>query len=230
MTEFPKKEKLVFDKKPAFEEVYDIIIQEINKKSHKWRYQISYMDFNDVRSKIIIHIFKKWDKYDHTKPLHNWINKIISNQMFNIARDNYTIHLSPCSSCACNLGSQKCEIYGKTESPDCPLYEKWEKEKQSSFNINVPVSMENHSNEVNSKLCTNLDFDGLLNEVKEKAKIVLTKKEYILFDLLYLQKVNEKIITKKLHSKNQTLLAYNKQIELLKKSILIKIKKIIFED
>ena len=72
-------------KKPIFEDHIDLIDNEIRKRKGKWNLTaITWIDFDDVSQIIRIHIYKKWNLYDSSKPLIPWINRIISNQIKNI--------------------------------------------------------------------------------------------------------------------------------------------------
>ena len=91
-TQKPKKTE-----KPSFEDSIDVINVEINKRKGKWNLTVlAWMDFQDVSQILRIHIFKKWDLYDPEKPLAPWINRIISNQIKNLIRNNYGNYARPC--------------------------------------------------------------------------------------------------------------------------------------
>ncbi len=75
--------------KKEFENCIEIIDQEISKRKNKWTLtSISWMDFDDISQILKIHIFKKWHLYDQNKPLSPWLNRIISNQLKNLIRNN----------------------------------------------------------------------------------------------------------------------------------------------
>ena len=78
------------NKKPTFENCIIEINSEIIKRKNKWNLTaINWMDFNDVSQILRIHIYKKWHLYDSKKPLAPWVNRIISNQIKNLIRNNY---------------------------------------------------------------------------------------------------------------------------------------------
>ena len=118
--------------KVKFEDYIDIISEEIKKRKGKWTLtSIAWMDFEDISQILRIHIFKKWHLYDHSKPLAPWLNRIISNQIKNLIRNNYGNYARPCLRCAAAEGSDLCAIYGKHDS-SCPLYYNWTKSKQTA--------------------------------------------------------------------------------------------------
>ena len=110
--QMPKK------KKPKFEDFIDQIDAEIRKRKSKWSLTaLSWMDFDDVSQILRIHIFKKWHLYDTKKPLNPWINRIISNQIKNLIRNNYGNYCRPCLKCAAAEAGNLCYIYGI--APNC---------------------------------------------------------------------------------------------------------------
>ena len=99
----PKRKKRI--KKPSFEESILEIDTEIKKEKYKWNLSaLSWMDFSDVSQILRIHIYKKWDMYDPSKPLKPWINRIISNQIKNLIRNNYGNYARPCLKCSASEG------------------------------------------------------------------------------------------------------------------------------
>ena len=144
----PKKKKC----HKKFEDCIQSIDIEINKRKNKWNLtSLAWMDFDDVSQIIRIHIFKKWDLYDQSKPLGPWLNRLISNQIKNLIRNNYGNYARPCVKCAAAEGEKECSIY-QQQCSDCPLYAHWEKGKKRAHDTKLPVSLENHSQEVYSMI------------------------------------------------------------------------------
>ena len=116
-------------KKPKFENCIEDINREIAKRRNKWNLTaLCWMDFEDVSQILRIHIHKKWHMYDPEKPLGPWVNRIISNQIKNLIRNNYGNFARPCLKCAAAEGVDLCSIYGKQDT-SCPLYKHWFIEK-----------------------------------------------------------------------------------------------------
>ena len=143
------------------------IDEEIGKRRNKWFLDsLAWFSFDDVEQIIRAHIFKKWHQWDQRRPLKPWINKIITNQMKNILRNNYSNFVRPCLNCPFNQsgpsqdGHSLCG-FTKTGLQDssCPLYAKWEKTKKSAYQIKMPVALENHSHEVFCMQDKFLDID-----------------------------------------------------------------------
>jgi DNA-directed RNA polymerase specialized sigma24 family protein len=205
----------------TFEDKIDIICKAINKKRNKWHLNaITWMDFDDVTQIIKLHIYKKWPMWDQTKPLEPWIGRIISNQLKNLIRNNYTNYVRPCLSCPYNIGDDQCSLTANGfQNNTCALFSKWEKTKKSGYDLKMPVTIENHRQEIESCI-DNASFSfisvELLNNEMQKA---LTSKQYSAYIMLFFEKVDEEDVAKfmgyKTNEKNR-MIGY-KQIKNLKK-------------
>ena len=113
-----KKNKL------KFENCISLINTEIVKRKNKWTLSaLNWIDFEDVSQIIRFHIYKKWNLYDESKPILPWVNRIISNQIKNLIRNNYGNYARPCLKCAAAIGESECKIYGKQDK-SCPMYKR----------------------------------------------------------------------------------------------------------
>jgi hypothetical protein len=75
--------------KIKFESCINLINTEILKRKNKWTLStLNWIDFEDVSQIIRFHIYKKWELYDENKPMLPWVNRIISNQIKNLIRNN----------------------------------------------------------------------------------------------------------------------------------------------
>jgi hypothetical protein len=205
----------------SFEDKIDIISKAINKKRNKWHLNaINWMDFDDVTQIIKLHIYKKWSMWDQTKPLEPWIGRIISNQLKNLIRNNYTNYVRPCLSCPHNLGEDQCSLTPNgLQNNICLLYAKWEKTKKSGYDLKMPLTIENHKQEIESCIDNNaFSFSSvdLLNAEMQKA---LTCKQYAAYVMLFFEEKDEEDVAKfmgyKTNEKNR-MIGY-KQIKNLKK-------------
>ncbi len=222
---------MAVDKK-HFEDFIDTIDEEIRKRKSKWKLtSITWMDFDDISQILRIHIYKKWHLYDPAKPLAPWLNRIITNQIKNLIRNNYGNYARPCLKCAASEGGDLCVIYEK-QCADCPLYAHWEKSKKIAHDVKVPVSLENHQQDLgNMREDSALDIDlafGKLNQVLPKY---LKPIEWKIYENLYIKNLSEAEVAKlmgyKTSEKNRS--PGYKQIKNIKKSIILKVKKLIKE-
>ena len=218
-------------RKPKFEDYIEQINEEIKKRRSKWNLTaLSWMDFDDVSQIIRIHIFKKWHLYDTKKPLNPWINRIISNQIKNLIRNNYGNYCRPCLKCAAAESGDLCYIYGK-QSEACPLFANWARTKKIAYNAKLPVSIEDHNSEINLAEYTGVDVDALLLKLNVKMKEVLKPAEWKIYKALYIENLSEEEVATmmgyKTNEKNRV--PGYKQIKNVKKSIIIKAKKMLAE-
>ena len=217
----------------TFEECYDEIRDAVFKRRHKWKYKINHLDFEDVAAMIIHHIYLKWHLFDQSQPLLHYINRTVTNKMINLARDNYNSFLPPCHSCCCRVNDNECSLFGTQDKNQCGVLKKWHlAKKQESYNINLPVSIENHASELRNKSSSELDYSKIFDILQDRSKKILTNMEYIVFDLAYIQRVDEAVVLEKLGYKfNSTQVGkYSKQLETIKESIFKKVKRYLYSE
>jgi len=222
----PKK-----NKKLTFEESIESIDAELQKRKNRWNLtSLSWMDYDDVSQIIRIHIYKKWDLYDQSKPLAPWLNRIISNQIKNIIRNNYGNYARPCLKCSASDGDVGCEIY-KTQCVACPLYEHWFKNKKRAHDTKLPVSLENHPQEIYNKPSDSFDIELEVSNLHKNMKKELKPIEWRVYKLLYIQNKTENEVAKEMGyvtSEKNRQPGY-KQIKNIKKAIIKKAKQLISE-
>lgn len=214
-------------KKPSFESLIDVINSEIIKRKNKWNLTaINWMDFNDVSQILRIHIYKKWHLYDHKKPLAPWVNRIISNQIKNLIRNNYSNFTRPCLKCAAAEGEDGCTIYN-LQCNRCPLYANWEKSKKNAHDTKLTLSIENHSQEINDLPMDNFNLEKTASNIHFKMQKVLKPIEWKVYQYLYIDGKDEeqtaKLMGYRTSEKNR--IAGYKQIKNIKKIIIFKVKK-----
>jgi len=213
--------------KPSFEESIEQINFEILKRKNKWNLTaIAWMDFHDISQILRFHIYKKWHLYDKEKPLAPWINRIISNQIKNLIRNNYSNFTRPCLKCNAAEGEDGCGIY-VSQCNSCPLYANWEKNKKNAHDTKLTLSAENHMHEINNIPNQNLDLEATAKNIHNKMHKVLKPIEWKIYKYLYIEAKNEDQVAKlmgyRTSEKNRS--AGYKQIKNLKKSIILKVKK-----
>lgn len=213
----------------TFEEYLPIIDEEIAKRKHKWSLSsLTWMDFDDVSQIIRIHINNKWTQYDQTKPIQPWLNVIISHQIKNLIRNVYSNYARPCLKCDAALEPNGCKIYGE-QCVDCPLYANWKKRKEPATNIKIPVSIENHTNEVRNMFDETSNIFQHIENLHCKMKEILKPIEYQVYESLFILHENEDIIARKLGyiSNEKGRPPGYKQIKNITKAIVTKARKCI---
>lgn len=216
------------NKKTTYEDQQDIIEEELKKRQSKWFLNsLSWIDFDDVKQIIRVHVHKKWHLWDQSRPLRPWLNRTISNQLKNILRNYYSNFAKPCLNCPFNQSGVTEEgeagLCGFTESKmqcsECPLYAKWEKTKKSAYQVKIPVALENHSHEVKSHNFNSFELDEATKKLNEQMKKSLTDKNYKIYQMLFIDNMSDEDVANKLGYKTseKNRKAGYKQIKNLKK-------------
>jgi hypothetical protein len=213
--------------KPEFNDYLDVINTEIAKRRYKWTLNsLAWMDFDDVAQIIRIHVYNKWAQYDPSRPIQPWLNAVITTQIKNIIRNNHGNYARPCLKCDAAEGETGCKIYGK-QCEECPLYADWQKRKQSAYNIKLPVSIENHTNEIHQISDEAHDVTDQVKKVHEKMKEVLKPIEYKVYEGLFILNEDEATVAAKLGyiSNEKGRPPGYKQIKNIRKTVITKVKK-----
>ena len=221
----PKRKKT----KVTYEDKSEEIDVEIKKRRGKWFLDsLAWFDFEDVEQIIRAHIYKKWDQWDQERNLKPWINKIITNQMKNILRNNYSNFVRPCLGCPFNqsggVGEGKSDFMcGFTKSGEqdssCPLYAKWERTKKSAYDIKMALALDSHSHEVYSMHDNSFNIEESQDRLNKYMERELSAKQFMVYKLLYIENLDEEEVAKKMGYKTSEKgrKAGYKQIKNLKK-------------
>jgi len=221
-------------KKKKFEDMYEIIDQVIKKRKNKWKLKaITWFDFEDIEQIIKLHIYKKWHLWDQSRAIEPWVNRIVTNQIRNIIRNNYTSFARPCLSCPFNQnkeGDTGAEMScGFTTSGkqcnECPLYAKWEKIKKSAYDVKITVSLENHKNYfMNFESSASYDYKNAENKLHDLMKTNLSDKHFFVYKMFFIDNLTDDQVAKILRFKTSEKgrKAGYKQIKNLKKMLYIK--------
>ena len=221
-----KKKK---EPKLTYADKAEVIDAELAKRSHKWFLNsVAWMDYDDVKQIIRAHIHKKWDQWDQSRALEPWLNKIISNQLKNILRNNYGNYVRPCLNCPFNQRGPPTEdkdgLCGFTASGlqcnECPLYAKWEVTKKSAYMTKMAVTIEHHSQEAFSLPETSYPcLEDAIGRVHGRMKDMLNEKKYKAYKMLYIDNLSDREVAEAMGYKTSETgrTAGYKQIRNLKK-------------
>jgi DNA-directed RNA polymerase specialized sigma24 family protein len=184
-----------------YEDKSDVIDNEIRKRYYKWHlHAIAWFDFDDVAQIIRAHIFKKWDQWDQVRPLEPWVNKIISNQLKNILRNNYSNFARPCLNCEHNQSKEQADsqvsaLCALTPSGlqcnECDLFAKWEKTKKNAYDIKMPLSLEFHAYTQNTDPSDHFDISRATSTLHNKMFRSLTPKHFFVYKMLFIDGISE---------------------------------------
>jgi len=221
-------------KKLRFEDQIEVINQEIRKRRHKWFLDsMPWIAFEDVEQIIRLHIYQKWDKWDQKRELKPWINKIITNQFKNILRNYYLNFAKPCSNCPFDstIGGENLCSFTKSGSQDstCPLYKKWEKSKKSAHDVKIPLRLDAKEYESTEFSANTFNVDHAILAVQKYLKEDLSEKHYKIYQMLFIENLDEDIVAKELGYKTNESgrKAGYKQIKNMRKFFKEKVIKII---
>lgn len=183
----PKKPLAV---KKRFDECFDEISREIEKKRSSWRLtSINWMDFDDAKAKILVHINNKWTLWDQEKPLVPWLRSIISRQLSNISRDIFYKFARPCLKCEFQTPNDGCSLFGK-QCGECDKYLRWEKKKKDANAMNLASSYTNVNRPkfletIEHVSCEEIDYEKSISIIKGELKRRLEPDEYKAFEKCY---------------------------------------------
>lgn len=219
-----------------YEDKKDIIDDELQKRRGKWFLNsVSWIDFDDVCQIIRAHIYKKWDQWDQSRPLEPWLNRIISNQIKNILRNNYSNYSRPCLNCPFaqsnnnqerNFSDELCDFtQSGLQCNECPLYAKWEKTKKSAYDIQMAISIEGCSADSFIQDEEQFDLELSLEKVHAELKECLSPKNYKIYQMLFIENKSEEEVAAKMgyRTNEKGRKAGYKQIKNLKKTFKEKI-------
>jgi len=189
------------DQRKKYEDKADVIDNEIRKRYYKWHlHAIAWFDFDDVAQIIRAHIFKKWDQWDQIRAIEPWVNKIISNQLKNILRNNYSNFARPCLNCEHNQSKQQGDTQVSAlcaltpsglQSNECDLFAKWEKTKKNAYDIKMPLSLEFHSYTQNTEPSEHFDISRATSTLHAKMMNRLTPRHFFVYKMLFVDGISE---------------------------------------
>lgn len=221
---------------PTFEESLPIIEEEIAKRKNRWQLNsITHIDFDEVRQILLIHLNEKWRLWKQDRPLKNWLNRVISNRIANLVRDNYGNLAPPCSKCPMNQGGNLCSWTSSGEkNSECPSYSSWERCKKVGYELRLPSSIDNPNDYASFSLHSDvveIDLEKSIERFDKELKKVLSKNNYKAYRLLFIEKASEEEVAKELGFTTSEVgrKAGYKQIYNIRKKILEESRKILAE-
>jgi hypothetical protein len=228
--------------KKKFEEMYEVIDQIIKKRQMKWKLKaIAWFDFQDIEQMIKLHIYNKWHLWDQSRAIEPWINRIVTNQLRNIIRNNYSSFAKPCLSCSFNQNKASLDkgiedscgfTPSRKQCNECPLFAKWEKTKKNAYDLKIPVSLENHKNyHLNIKQADSVDFLNAENRLHTLMKNNLSDKYFFIYKMFFIDCLTDDEVARflKFRTSEKGRKAGYKQIKNLKKLLYLKAKEILQE-
>tara|TARA_B100000287_G_scaffold101468_1_gene93707 strand:- start:65 stop:745 length:681 start_codon:yes stop_codon:yes gene_type:complete len=183
-----------------FEDKREDLDELLKKYRGKWQLNaLAWLDYDDVCQIIRIHIYKKWHLWDQQRPFKPWAAMIISNQIKNLIRNNYSSFAKPCLRCPHNMGNTACDFTKSREQDiSCEDFAKWKKKKERAYNIKLPLALDDG---VALKSTARLEDDFNYADCAAKLhKLVvkqLNEKHKQIYIMLYVQNMDENKIAEK---------------------------------
>lgn len=218
--------------KKLFERHFEIINSAVAKRRGKWTLSaVSWMDYSDVHQIILIHIYKKIHLWDQSRPIGPWLNTLITHQISNLLRNLFSNFSRPCLKCAAAESDNLCSLY-TTQCSACPIYNYWEKHKRNAYNTKLPLTIENHIQEVFDIPGSSIDIEKTLENLHEVMRRHLNNYEYNLYKQLYIKHVSESDLANIMYkqNKNNSINFYAKQIFNFRKRVIAKARSIVYSD
>lgn len=129
------------------EEVFLKVLDNIaNRLSHKFRF--AYHEIEDMKQQAAIFAIEGLEKYDHSRPLENFLWTHVRNRLFNYKRNNYQRPDKPCLTCPLFDKDYKCSLNQCSQyinKHDCDLYRAWSERNDTKKNIIQPSYIEDDS-------------------------------------------------------------------------------------
>lgn len=178
-------------KNKKYEDYSDIIDEALKKQRSKWRLDaVQWLGYDDVEQIIRAHIAKKWRMWDQRRPFEPWVNRVISNQLRNLLRNNYGAYAKPCSQCEYARGDLCMQTDSGQQSNECSLYSAWSKKKKYGLGLNTALSIEDEDNFINIK-CDFFDYDNHLDRLNKHMKEMLSEHHYIAYRMMFFENRSE---------------------------------------
>ena len=147
------------------EEEFLIVLDNISRRLAN-KFKFGYHDFDDMKQQAAIFALEGLERYDHKRPLENFLWTHVRNRLFNYKRNNYQRPDKPCLTCplfdkAYKCSSNQCSKY--TSKLDCELYSAWSARNDSKKNIMQPSYINDQEN-VHQSLIKDKLFINIQNQ------------------------------------------------------------------
>ena len=186
--------------KEAFEDKREDLDQLLLKYRPKWQLSaLAWLDYDDVCQIIRLHVYNKWHLWDQSRPFKPWASMIISNQIKNLIRNNYTSFAKPCLRCQYNMGGTLCD-WTKSGDQDrtCADFEKWKKKKERAYNIKLPLTLDDGVATLNtSSIKDQVDYKLSSGRLHELVMGQLSERHKAIYAMLYIDHKDETEVAKK---------------------------------
>lgn len=218
--------------------IFDDKIEEINflleRSRKKWHLDaVQWMDYDDVCQIIRIHISKKWHLWDQARKFGPWCNRVISHQISNLIRNNYSSFQKPCLKCPHYTSDTGCALTeSKTQDTSCEIFAKWTKKKRNVHDIRLPLSIENQVIDQSVSFQNEFDYEYSINRLHfETLKRIECDDLRDVYKMIFIDEIDDDTIKAKGKVFNDlTESLKKKKLESLKKQFYDLAKSAVYEE
>lgn len=183
------------ERKLTFTDRYSEILHWVQKR--RQRLYLVTLPWEDIQQLILIRVSQQYASFDPVKgPFKKWLNKVISNAVRNIWRDNLSSFSRPCitgkGGCPFNAGTDQCtKTPSGRQCGECPAYRDWEKRKKDQHAVRVTLPMDNHVGETHNVQSDFMDVAAAKKVLDAKMRERLTRMEWKAYRLLFIKGLSE---------------------------------------
>lgn len=175
----PQKNK---NKPQISDEEFIAVLDKITKKLI-YKFKFGYHEAEDMKQQAAIFALEALEKYDHKRPLENFLWTHVRNRLFNFKRDHYQRPDKPCLTCPLYDPKLKCSTSGCSKfnnKLDCDLYQSWMSRNERKKNLNKLTSMSDNydlssGNDITLDISNKEIFDLLDSQLSYKYREVFLK-------------------------------------------------------
>jgi DNA-directed RNA polymerase specialized sigma24 family protein len=218
-----------------FEDCIEEIDELLEKSRSKWHLDaVQWLGYDDVSQIIRIHVYNKWHLWNQERPFKPWCRSVISNQISNLIRNNYSSFSKPCLKCPHYMSENMCAFTNsKIQDESCPLYAKWLKKKRDIHDIRLPLPLDGKTPQDCVGLYDDFDFEKSAETLHDKVKKkLLNDKHREIYHQLYVEELEDAEIIKRAGFKREAGKSdfRCKQLEVLKRKFQSLAREIVYEE
>lgn len=105
------------------------------------KFKFGYHTYEDMKQQAAIFAIEGLERYDHTRPLENFLWTHVRNRLFNYKRDHYQRPDVPCLTCPFFKKPDGCSEFD--DRNECSLYSSWTTRNSTKKNIMKPIGIDN---------------------------------------------------------------------------------------
>ena len=141
-----------------------VVLENISRRLAN-KFKFGYHDIDDMKQQAAIFALEGLEKYDHKRPLENFLWTHVRNRLFNYKRNNYQRPDKPCLTCplfdkAYKCSANQCSKY--KDKSECELYAAWSSRNDSKKNIMQPSYINDNEN-IHNSLVKDEFFNSIQN-------------------------------------------------------------------